>query len=1068
MSLSRIASQALIACCVVVALATGEAAAQGMTPLRVDPTLLGLPPAEKKAPPPVRKPEAVAPAAETPAERPRAEVKAVDPSAVEAKPLAGSDGEPAPAVERKEADPPRPARAALPDRVPAQSVAPAVAAEPAAAAPASAPASTSAPAQRGAPVVSVPAPRSREEAKAPARAPASTAASAPPSVGGKVTALAPFSVHPGLLGMPVPAVAGAPPRAAGTSPVAGAASGVAPATVVAIEKNVETSWRAGQPPLLSFHGEPLELPDGGAGTPALKSAKNLQPIQSSGLPLPMFLTADDLAGVTDHETIATGNAEARKAGSVVNADRLIYRPVEDELEAIGNVSLLQREDVVSGPHMRLKMDSQTGFFDQPSYLFQREAKWALKERERLSKGQKGSTVVDAGAMKTWNSVASQLSRPESGSLMNVLGVSSEAPDDIPKSQARGEAERMDFEGEDRFRLFNNTYTTCKPGDNGWYVKTDELALDYDREVAEGKGGTVYFKDVPIFYTPWLSFSLNNQRKSGFLTPTFGTTSASGLLIAAPYYWNIAPNMDATFAPRIYSKRGFQLASEFRYLDPNYSGNVAAEIMPSDRLNGGDRRYAYSLHHLQNFGHGFSGALNISGVSDDDYFADLASRSVVTSQRQLLRQGVLNYGAPSGWWSANVIGQSYQTLNPDRTVTQQIDHVYSLAPQINLSARRPDYLGADLAFAGQYTSFLHRDASNSDPSKRKDEGRRFVAYPQISLPFVQPAWYVTPKLGAHVTHYSLDRNVPGTLGDPASITRSLPIFSIDSGMTFERETSWFGARATQTLEPRLYYLYVPYRDQSQIPVFDTGVADFNFAQIFSENQFSGNDRISDAHQLTAAIVTRLIDPTSGAEAMRAMFGQRYYFRQQQVTLPGATALRASAVDKWNRSDFLAAFSGRVLPKTFLDAALQYNPSDARMERSSVGMRYQPDFGKVLNASYRFGSKEIAGGTAFKNIDVAGQWPVWGGLSAVGRYNYSLLDHRPVETIGGLEYSEGCWAIRLVGHQLATTTGKSNKSLFVQLELTDFARIGSNPIELLRRNINGYGLSSQPVADPVFGE
>lgn len=1073
MPLSRIVSQASIACCVVAVFAAGEAVAQGMTPLRVDPTLLGMPPVEKKAPPPpAKKTEPatpVAPAAEAPAEtqteRPRAEVKTVDPSAVEAKPLTEEAAGSPSAAERRKAEPKQPARAASPDRIPAQAVAPSTPATPVVAEPVPAPV----PVQTGAPAAVVPAPRPREDARAPSRAPAAAAASAPPSVGGKVTTLAPLSVHPGLLGLPAPAVAGAASRS-GSAAASAAATGTAsaPSTVAGIEKNVEASWRSGQPPMLSFHGEPLELPEGGAGTPALKTAKTLQPIQSSGMPLPMFLTADDLAGVTDHETVATGNVEARKAGSVVNADRMIYRPVEDQLEAVGNVSLYQGEDVISGPRMRLKMADQTGFFDQPNYLLKREAKWALKERERLVKGEKGSTAVDANALAAWNTSAARQSRPEPGSLMNVLGVSAEVADDIPKSEARGTAERMDFEGENRFRLFNNTYTTCKPGDNGWYVKTDELALDYDREVAEGKGGTIYFKDAPIFYTPWLSFSLNNQRKSGFLTPTIGNSSVNGLMISAPYYWNIASNMDATFSPRVYSKRGVQLASEFRYLSHSYGGTVRAEVMPNDRLSDGESRYAYSLQHQQNFGHGFGGLLNISGVSDDDYFADLSSRSVVSSQRQLLRQGVLSYGSPSGWWSASMVGQSYQTLNPDRTPGQQIEHVYSLAPQVNLSARRPDYLGADLAFLGQYTSFRHHDATNRDPSLRKDEGTRFVAYPQVALPFVQPGWYVTPKVGAHVTHYSIDRNVPGTLGDPGSITRSLPIVSVDSGMTFERDTTWFGARATQTLEPRLYYLYVPYRDQSRIPVFDSGVADFNFAQIFSENQFSGYDRVSDAHQLTAAVVTRLIDPTSGAEAMRAMFGQRYYFRRQQVTLPGATALRASAVDKWNRSDFLAAFSGRVLPKTFLDAALQYNPSDARMERSSIGMRYQPDFGKVLNASYRFGSKEIAGGTAFKNFDVAGQWPIWGGLSAVGRYNYSILDHKPVETVGGLEYSEGCWAVRVVGHQVATTTGKSNKSLFVQLELTDFARIGSNPIDLLRRNITGYGLSSQPVADPVFGE
>lgn len=1063
MSCSRSSPLALIALCGLAGLATGDAMAQGMTPLRVDPTLLGLPPVEKKPAPVTQKKGDQVPAAkaEEPASAPekaRAEVKTVDPAAVEAKPLAADASPAKPAVKADAPGERGVQKQASPDRVPARAASAEATTSPAASV---APSPSPAPAQSTPPVAVAPAPRPREqETSARAGSTSPTAAATPPS--GKVTTLAPLRVHPGLLGQPVVASGGAGRDGA---PQVAQATAV-PKSIAGFDRASEDSWRAGRPPLLSFPSETLELPEGGAPVPGLRTAKTLQPLDPTG-PVPMFLTADDLSGVTEREAIASGNVEARRGRAVVNADRVKYWPVEDEMEATGNVRLAQGEDLVTGPRLRMKMGEQTGTFDEPNFFLKRESKWALKERERQEKGTKGSGAVGGTGGAAWKSLNVSMARPEPGSLMNVLGVSAEDPPPPPMTEARGSAQRLDFEGENKMRLIDGNYTTCKPGDTGWYVRADEIALDYDREVGEGKNGTVYFQNAPIFYSPWLSFSLNNARKSGFLAPTIGTSSVSGLTLSTPYYWNIAPNMDATISPRVYSKRGVQMAGEFRYLDPNFTGNLRGEFLPSDNQADNQNRYGYSLRHQHNFGLGLTGSLNLAGVSDDDYFTDLSSRSVLSSQRQLLRQGVLNYGAPSGWWSANVIGQSYQTLNPDPDPKQQIDKVYSYAPQVNVTARRPDYLGADLAFAGQFTAFQHGDANHRDPSRRKDEGRRFVAYPQVSLPFVQPGWYVTPKVGAHVTSYSLERNAPGSVG-PDSITRSLPIVSVDSGMTFERETTWFGARATQTLEPRLYYLYVPYKDQDDIPNFDSGVADFNFAQIFSENQFSGSDRIADAHQLTAALTTRLIDPTSGAEAMRAMFGQRYYFKQQEVTLPGATALRSQANDKWNRSDFLAAFSGRVLPKTWLDAALQYNPSDQRMERSSIGARYQPDFGKVVNAAYRFGSKEAAGGTAFKNVDIAGQWPIWGGWSAVGRYNYSILDHKPVETVGGLEYSAGCWAIRVVGHQVVTTAGKSNTSVFVQLELNDFASIGSNPVDLLRRNISGYGLASQPVADPVFGE
>ncbi|MDQ5918884.1 MAG: LPS-assembly protein [Pseudomonadota bacterium] len=1033
---ARSTSLVLFAFCSLASLASGEVAAQGMTPLRVDPVLLGLPPVEKKAPVPAK------PAEPPAAERARAEVKPVEAQAVETKALTTeSESVAAPAPSKtKSAETPRPAKASSPEQTPARAIAPAEVVPSAAAAPSPAPAPT----QSARPVVATPAP-------APAAKPVAAAPiPVPVPSGGKVTTLEPLRVHPGLLGLPVVAGTPAPVAGGARAPSSAVATYAVPATMAGLDKGRNDAWRAGRPPVLNFDSDATELPDGAAPALALRKDKTLEPLQTGGAPMPMFLTADELSGVTDHEAVAKGDAEARRAGTVVNADRMTYWPVEDELEATGNVRLEKGDDRVTGPRMRMKMADQTGVFDQPEFYLKRESTFAAAERKKQEKGAKGSAVVAAaGAIP---SQKLQMSRPEEGSLMNVLGISSEEPAPLPLTESYGSAERIDFEGENKLRLIKSNYTTCKPGDPGWYLKADELALDYDRSVGEGKNTTLYFQNTPIFYSPWLSFSLNNERKSGFLTPTFGSSSVNGLSLSMPYYWNIAPNMDATISPRIYAKRGLQVASEYRYRDYNYQGDVRAEYLPNDKLSDGDNRYGYSLRHQQNLGYGFSGALNLAGVSDDQYFTDLSSRSVLTSQRQLLRQGTLNYGGE--WWGATVIGQSYQTLNPDADPAQRIEKPYSLAPQINVNARRPDFYRTDIAFLGQYSSFTHDTL---------DQGRRTVAYPQVSLPFVQPGWYVTPKVGAHVTSYSLDRR---TSTGSESFSRSLPIFSVDGGMTFERDTTWFGAKATQTLEPRLYYLSVPYKDQSQIPIFDSALADFNFAQIFSENQFSGYDRISDANQLTAAVTTRLIDPSSGAEAMRAMFGQRYYFQRQRVTLTGQIDPTVEE-DKWNKSDFLAAFSGRVLPKTYLDTALQYNPKETRMERSSIGARYQPELGKVLNVSYRYGSEQVSG-AEFKNVDIAGQWPIWGGWSAVGRYNYSVLDHKPIETVGGLEYGAGCWAVRLVGHQIVTTSGREHTTFFVQLELNDFARIGSNPIDLLRRNVQGYGLANQPVADPVFGE
>lgn len=274
---------------------------------------------------------------------------------------------------------------------------------------------------------------------------------------------------------------------------------------------------------------------------------------------------------------------------------------------------------------------------------------------------------------------------------------------------------------------------------------------------------------------------------------------------------------------------------------------------------------------------------------------------------------------------------------------------------------------------------------------------------------------------------------------------------------ERNLDWFGKSLVQTLEPRAYYLYVPQHDQSRIPIFDTGVAGFNYAQMFAENRYAGGDRIGDANDLTLAVTSRLLDPVSGADLLRATLGSRYYFADQYVTMPGETARTQRS------ADLLATFSGQVLPHTYADIGWQFNPHDGRTERMTLGGRYRPESTKVINAGYRYDRS-----TDLKQIDVSAQWPLFGGWHGVGRYNYSLNEHRVIETIGGLEYDAGCWAGRLVVQRLATIANQPTTALFFQLELNDFSRIGSNPMQLLRRSIPGYGIINQPTADPVFAE
>ncbi|MCK9386918.1 MAG: LPS assembly protein LptD [Sulfuritalea sp.] len=744
------------------------------------------------------------------------------------------------------------------------------------------------------------------------------------------------------------------------------------------------------PPLYSAHFAAGELPE-----PNLKRSVGVMPwLKRPGELLPTFIAADHIAGKTNVEVVADGNVELRKRNSILLSDHLTYWQDADEMEATGNVRLSRDGDRVRGPRMRMKMEGSTGFFEQPEYSIRR--------------------IKTGSAATLWTGTEERL------------------PSDL--TTGRGVATRMEFEGEGKYRLTDATYSTCTPTagrDPDWFARTTDLRLDYDDEMGTARNATLYFKGAPILYSPWMSFSLNNERKSGLLTPTFGSTSSGGMEYTQPFYWNIAQNMDATIAPRFMAKRGTLWNGEYRYLNPAYSGTMQGQYLHDDKIEH-KRRSSYSLTHSQNLGYGLSGTLALNGASDGTFFSDLANGSSVIAQTNLLRQGTLSYGA--SWWSANLLAQSYQTLQDPSL--PPVAEPYRRLPQLTVNANRSDLpLGMSFAFSGEHVNFR---------SPTQVEGRRFTLYPQLSLPLQTDILTVTPKIGLHSTRYDLEHQATGT---PERLTRNVPIFSVDSGVTFERDLNWFGTALTQTLEPRLYYLYVPVRDQSLVPVFDTGLSDFNFAQIFSENRYGGGDRIADANQATAMLTSRLLDPLTGAEIMRAAFGQRVYFSTQNVGLPGEV-LRSD-----RQTDFLASLSGRIMPKAYIDTGVQYNPRLSRVERLNLGGRYQPEAGKVLNAGYRYTRDQLG------QIDISGQWPVFGGWHAVGRFNYSTKDRRMIESVAGLEYDGGCWVGRVVMQRLATQTQVSNTALFFQLELNGFAKVGSNPLDILRRSVPGYGVINQ---------
>ena len=708
---------------------------------------------------------------------------------------------------------------------------------------------------------------------------------------------------------------------------------------------------------------------------------------SSTALVPTFIFADRLEGTQGEEARAEGSAELRKGDTNVEADSLRYFQQREDVEAVGNVRIERTGDVITGPSLKYNMNSGTGAFDHPDFT--------LAPRSKTG----------------------------------VAGV-----------EARGNASSIDFLGEDRFKVHDVFFTTCKPGNEDWYVQARELDLDYTRQVGTARGGKVVFKGVPIIPAPYLDFSLNNQRKSGFLPPHVGTTGKSGAEFSTPYYFNLAPNYDATLTPREMAKRGLQLAAEARYLEPTYFGEYRGEVLPNDQARGGETRSAQTFVHTYRNGP-VTGGLNLNKVSDDFYFIDLASRINITSQVNLVREGFLTYGgawAGTGGYSLTGRVQSYQTLQTDPDNPVPIP--YARRPQLALSAVRQDLPGGvDFGMSGEFVDFSH-------PSNVV--GTRAIAYPSFTLPVIRPSSYITPKIGLHITQYELSRQDPSV---PSAINRTLPIASLDSGLLFERDTQWRGQSFTQTLEPRAYYLYVPFRDQNNIPLFDTAVADFNYAQIFSENAFAGGDRINDANQLTLGVTSRMLVAATGQEALRATIAQRYYFEDQRVTLTPTDTPRT-----YHSSDYLASISGRASRDWTVEASEQYNPRDSRTERLTLSGRYQPSPLHTVNLSYRYLRDQIA------QVDISSQWPLGGGWYGVGRFNYSTSDKRIVEALAGIEYNAGCWISRVVIQHFALTAGSSTSTLFLQLELNGFSRIGSNPLEALKRNVPGYQTLGAPAA------
>jgi LPS-assembly protein len=731
------------------------------------------------------------------------------------------------------------------------------------------------------------------------------------------------------------------------------------------------------------HGEdeplplPLPLP--------LRLERTLHNQPHVGNESPAFLSARRLEGQKGNQIEAEGDAELRRDGQAIFADRLLYRQDSRDLTADGAVRIEQNGDVLTGLHLEYNLDSKAGDLTKSQYR-------------------------------------------------------------LAESNARGSADEMHMDGKGNYALHKVTYTTCPVGNDDWMLEMGRLDMDRTTQIGVAHSAFVEFKGVPILYAPWMDFPLKGQRKTGLLAPVIGSTTTGGTELTVPFYLNLAPNYDATIAPRYMAKRGLMLNDEFRYMGANYYGEMQLDTLQHDQLTQTSRSHQ-AYKQMQNLGGGFSDTVNLNRVSDNAYYRDLSTSVAGTSQVNLLREGVVNYGAE--WWNAAVRVQSFQTLQ-DPLVPVAIP--YKRTPQVIVNAQREMY-DANALFTGEYVNFSHPTAINA---------QRLVMYPSVSYPLLyDTGYYVTPKVGVHGASYVFGPNNPA--GQPNSSV-NVPIFSVDSGMAFEHDVSFAGRGLVQTFEPRAYYVYIPYRNQDKLPNFDSALSTFSYSQIFTENRFLGGDRVGDANQVTLAATSRIIDADDGAELLRGLLGERFSFTQPRVNLVVPTATTnpvttGTPTTSTNKSDILAGLSGRPTQSLSFDTLVQYNPSGLGAEMYSVSGHYQPEPGKVLNLGYRFTSPNINPNLSMRQVDISEQWALHGRWTSVARWNYSILEKRMLEALVGLEYNQSCWVARFVMQRFTTSTLQVSTSFFVQLDLTGLAGVGSDPLDALRRSVPGYTKQNQ---------
>lgn len=676
------------------------------------------------------------------------------------------------------------------------------------------------------------------------------------------------------------------------------------------------------------------------------------------------LNADEIRSASKDVLTLSGDVQADRDGQRLQADHAVYDKVSERLEATGNIVYRTRGLTITGETAEMQLDAHSGRLDRARYR-------------------------------------------------------------LPQRHASGGAATVSVHNRDLTVLERVTYTTCDPDDRDWLLSSSRVELDHAEGVGSASNVVLSFQHIPFFYSPYLSFPIDDRRKSGLLTPSYKDSSESGTEFILPYYLNIAPRFDATLTPRTISRRGTMLMGEFRYLNPASHGQLNLEYLPDDELTEEDRELVHYRHAGRPLPR-LRTDLDFRHVSDGDYFRELGNSLSTASVTHLEQSAELAYQGTA--WATRARLQKFQTV--DESIPESA-RPYQRLPQISLNSlfpRRHNRL--NYALDGEYVNF-QRDGRVS--------GDRLDLQPRVSLPLHSLAAYLTTDLSLRHTAYRLDDPAGGPETTP---DRTLPVLSLDSGVFLERDTRWGGRQMLHTLEPRLYYLYIPYRDQSALPRFDTAIPDFNFTRLFRENRFNGPDRVGDANQLSVALTTRFLETDSGRQRLRASIGRIYYLDEREVVLSGPPETAAA-------SDIVAQATVEPLPSLSASLDLRWDRDGRRFDKGGLRLQYRPARRSIVNFTYRYRESIL------KQTDVSVLWPLGSRWHVIGRHYYSIRDRRNLETLAGLEYQSCCWRFRVVNRRYVNDdAGETNDSLYVQLELKGLTSVGDGLENVLEHGILGY--------------